>query len=393
MQTILFVTSRLPPPHCGVGDYTYRFAKSFSNYGYKSVIIAKDEKSCEQKCIYTSDDLILIKKIIQEWNFSEIKKIFREVQKSGGDIVWLQYSPYGFNRYGICFFLLPWMIILKFKTRSKLRIFVTFHETNISWGKTIRHILLSLIHRIQFFLTGLFVDELFFTNENRTKNAIRLFKWKEKQIHYLPVGTNIMPHYYQSAEAKHFKKQLGIDRVCIIFGLTPYGDNVKTLLKFFAKFKEHTQEFLKLFIIGGYGDNSCGKIEEFKRIISQFNIEKNVEWIGPKSEETISKYLSIADVFLMLRGDGPNTRSGTLAAALAHGIPVLTSKSSKIDSVFIDGVNCLLFEDQESFVRQLLRLFQEKILWETLSKNSRKIYEQILLWDKLTQFCFPILRG
>ena len=70
------------------------------------------------------------------------------------------------------------------------------------------------------------------------------------------------------------------------------------------------------------------------------NLQKSVAVTGFLSREEIFKYLQVSDLFIIFDADRPpegsgiSLKSGSVAAAFAAGIPILSNRGSLTESLF-----------------------------------------------------------
>ena len=62
---------------------------------------------------------------------------------------------------------------------------------------------------------------------------------------------------------------------------------------------------------------------------------------------------------------------GKIAEAMAHGVPVVTTTIGAEGMNLRDGVDALIAETAVSFADSVIRLHQDPLLWESLSRNGR----------------------
>lgn len=381
MVNIAFLVHKIPPQIDGIGDYTCNLANALSKYSHNINIITHydENKSKSNSCTTKYDKKIKIFEKIRKWNLINFLSVIKIIKKSKSKILWLQYNPYSFNHYGICLFLVIWIFLLRCIFRIK--IFITFHEFYTGWDS--KHKILSRIHFLQFYLLGMLAQKIFITSERRMEIARNLFFWKRNCISYLPVGSNILPIECNSNSYNTFSDK----PILTIFGLNPIAEHNKQLFYYLSQFKTHTKLDFKVWVIGGVE----GKVVDEKKlkfnILKKLSLSDNIDYYGSLDSACISDLLNKSTIFLNYSGEGPCTKSSSLAAAFAHGIPVLSLKNPKFDSYFIDGFNIVLFENLTSFIDKLQLLIKQKDLREWIKTNSKKLYDEILSWDRISLIC------
>lgn len=78
-----------------------------------------------------------------------------------------------------------------------------------------------------------------------------------------------------------------------------------------------------------------------------------------------------------------------IGEAMAAGVPVVTTSIGAEGMELVNGHNVLVADDPVEFARAVIRLYQDKLLWEKLSLNGqaiiRKLYSPDVTRLKLAQ--------
>jgi glycosyltransferase involved in cell wall biosynthesis len=77
-------------------------------------------------------------------------------------------------------------------------------------------------------------------------------------------------------------------------------------------------------------------------LIRALGLEDRVQWTGFLAPEQVSAHLLAADMAVLPYREGANLRHGSLHAALAHGLPVVTTRPPDGLSELTDGENASL---------------------------------------------------
>ena len=109
-----------------------------------------------------------------------------------------------------------------------------------------------------------------------------------------------------------------------------------------------------------------------------------------QERQDIRPYLDNANVFVVPLRIGGGTRVKILTA-MAAGVPVVSS------SIGCEGIEAthekdiLLADRPQDFAQQTLRLFDDRVLYETLWRAGRRLVESRYSWDRLD--LEPMLQG
>jgi glycosyltransferase involved in cell wall biosynthesis len=71
-------------------------------------------------------------------------------------------------------------------------------------------------------------------------------------------------------------------------------------------------------------------------------IDQHVRWMGHCGPARVSELLAASDICLLPYDDGVSLRRSTLLAAIAHHLPIVSTRSSRLSRWFRDGENVIL---------------------------------------------------
>jgi glycosyltransferase involved in cell wall biosynthesis len=145
---------------------------------------------------------------------------------------------------------------------------------------------------------------------------------------------------------------------------------------------------------------------QLRRKIEASDINQNVRWTGFAPSSEVSACLSAADICVLPFRDGASFRNGTLVAAIAHHLVLVTTaqpRNPAVESIakrsglmLQDGVNARLAPPQEPMLlaqaiselarqpeqrRQLRQGMQELsrlTTWETIATQTIRVYREVL---------------
>lgn len=356
---ILFITNNLPPLVDGVGDYTYNIAKQFMRHNHEVYIICRNNPQ-----INTNVLGITILPIINKWNCNCYKPIINVIKNNSIDVVSLQYVPHGYHPKGLPLGLIPMVRTIK-KTGVKIMIFfhevcIDYHGWNIkrtlcSWG--IKYIAKELIKNSDFVATSIehYVKRIQELHKNINVPAIRIV-------------SNIPNHTYNKEYLKHLKDKI--------------APNGEFIILFFGKRNVHYQvEAIQELISQGYKIIVLSLGNTY--FLSQ-NYKIPIYRTGLLDINELSQFFQIADCFCLPENEesGATFKSGSLAAGLQYGLPIITNSGFMTENTLMNGINILFVKanDKDSFKKELIHLMKDKLFAKNISNNARNI-GKTLTWD------------
>ena len=205
-----------------------------------------------------------------------------------------------------------------------------------------------------------------------TKKTYDLFKEKyqvDRNIHIIPTGIELERFYKENIDSEKLdklRKKLKLktkDFVGIFIGRLGQEKNVLFLIDVMKKLVFDYPD-IKLLIVGDGPD-----YDEYKKIINDYGIEKNVIMTGKVAWEEVPYYYQLSDIFLT--ASHTETQGLTVIEAMASGVvPVCIEDESFLIAV-VDGLNGRIFKDKRECKKVILELYNDRDLVNRLSKQAR----------------------
>jgi len=178
------------------------------------------------------------------------------------------------------------------------------------------------------------------TNEEVTGLIGKYMPRALRKLGEVPIGANIEPA--GGAERRNEARKAARDKVRVEEGLSPEGfilahfgfyypgKGAGQILEAAGRLKEGGRDF-RLFMIGGRRADDEGFYPRLQERAGALGLGGDVVWTGYVPDERVSEILLAADMFIAPFEGGVSSRRGSLMAAIAHGLP-LVSTPSKIET-------------------------------------------------------------
>ncbi|HFE52877.1 MAG TPA: glycosyltransferase, partial [Bacteroidetes bacterium] len=126
------------------------------------------------------------------------------------------------------------------------------------------------------------------------------------------------------------------------------------------------------------------QIEAAKEHARSLGISQNVEFRGPQSPRTISRWMREADVLLTARTSGTNTPL-KIYSYLSSGTPILATDIYSHRQVLNDDVSVLVKPEPEALADGLIRLWRDTGLRKRLSLNALAYFRENYSYERYVE--------
>ena len=238
------------------------------------------------------------------------REALRESLTRVGGAVLVQYSAYGFDRYGYPRWLIDGLI--DWKERSRGRLVLMFHEIWTFWPWWNKNFVVQVLHRRAVRRLLRIADAVFTTTESQAGYLSGLTPGIEVRV--LPVGSNILPQKLADT-----RTELG---TAINFGMQ--GTRLKALREISGDLQRlAASKILRRIICVGGGNSESGDETE-REILQSFPLSGGFAQLGSLPRSDVSELLSTAQFGIAAQDPLSYTKSGTLMAYAAHGLNILS---------------------------------------------------------------------
>lgn len=372
MSRIALITRRFPPETCGVGDYAMRLAEFLTGQG-------------EQVTVFTgrSDGarplgFRVVESPMSGWG--DLRPLLRAIEAEHPDRVQLEYSGYGWNRWGFSFWL---NVLVARLRRAGVPVTLGLHEIPI---RIRQHplqfpiIVLQWLHAV--LLLGV-ADSVALNMQERVRLLRRIIFWRRRRILYRPNSSTIPVVQIDAEHRRAVRAAHGVlpeDRVVATFGLFQRDKNYESVIETVAQVR--AERPLKLWLLGDPSGSSPEYLEWLRQRTHALGIGPHVVWSGRLDGAGVSAHLQAADFFILPQPDGHLTRSSAFMAAAAHGLPVIAVRNPANQQEFTHCRDVWLAEKSSSheFAAALDEFLRAPQVPGSLGRNLRKLYEEKFDW-------------
>ena len=394
---ILLVTGEYPVMQGGVGDYTRRLAQALGELGADAHVLTHAEAGADhlRAPVSSYEPTVYPEMGRHGWSlWRHVRQLAAELRP---DVAHIQYQSAAYGLHPAVN-LLPARLRL---LRNRPLVLVTFHDLKfpylfpkagpLRWQSVLRLARDS--------------DASVVTNPadwTRLRDA-----GLGEKLRAIPIGSNIRceapPDYDRAAQRVRWGVKPD-EWLLAYFGFLNANKGGETLVRTLAELVKR-QMPAKLLMVGGKVGSSdptnLAYLEKVERLIGELGVAERVQWTGFTSSEEVSANLMAADCALLPYREGASLRHGSLMAALAHGLPLVSTVLRDIPAdamkqfpMLEDGESALLVEPDQpiKMAEAVIRLMTGNALRSHLAARAAVLSRQFE-WETIAQGHLLAYRG
>ena len=380
---IALLYAAYPPMHDGGADFLHNLAKTLVRCGAEVSVITTTRVASEYP--NGADGDIRVYPVMDDWrlsreNYRRLKDILRHIQPEViHTIVPSSSVGSGYQSPMLIKFVAPQPLVTTLYGFS-------FRSGNLGS----RLAILTLLH---------LSDRLLSDNDFVIGVLRRYLPYLRKKIHYMPSGSNISIEPRRKYTQAYVRAQYGFEPDALYICHFGYLDQTRNIESIFqaVKLQRDRGKDVRVIMIGGDPFQTGRKrYEALSTFISQLDLNPYVTWTGFCGEEQVAQYLICADLCVLPFSRNTTGRS-SLPAALAFGLPVITTSRTKTLFSLRDHENVMLVppDDVPSLSAAIgelgddpalryrlgeaaFRLWQEEFSFEVIGKRTLSIYQEVI---------------
>lgn len=378
---VLMITATFPPDVCGVGDYTAQLERALRQCGVRVDVVTSYRPGSPADG--TGQGSIPVNRIIRQWNLRSVMTLVDQIKTGGYHCVHIQYAPNFYGPMSFAVNLVPWLL-----AGSGCRTIVTFHEIYAPRLKGFKNRLLALYDHIRDTVLLAGSSAAILTVPNRLDRLGKWFPWLRSRLRAIPVGTGVQVTPMTADKRNTERARFGLDPDDFLigsFGSMHVDRHYDTLFRVLRSMIERYSQ-LRIVLIGAYQTDHA-YYRFLKKWIADLNLEAYIIWTGYGTEEEISRWLAMLDLYVMTDVRGASGRKSSLITAIAHGLPVISTRGKDTPPEFVDNENTVLIDvdDEAALSHHIECLLHESGKRDRLREGAHRLFASCYAWDSIAQ--------
>jgi len=307
---------------------------------------------------------------VEGWQ--ELWRRRREAPFASG-IPMVQYVPQLYVRDASALWLLLWMVSARLGGRQ---VVVTVHEYAVPAARSLRRIAARLALPFAAVLAGAAASHVVATTGLTGARLQRWLFWKARRIAVVPVGSNI------PVPASPGPRPVAPGRpvICVLFG-QPAAMSLPALTAA-GRWAASRSEGVRLRWVG----RSRREILDCWTGRCALPAD-HVEVIEGRPAAEVSAALADADLFLAPLADGVSSRRTTVAAALAHALPIVGTGGASTDAWLAGSpaFSLVAADDGAGFAAEVEALSADPVRRGRMGRAARELFDSRFSWDAIAR--------
>jgi len=356
----------------GMGDYTRELARSLANFGHRVSVLTSvlGQERGESFALYPR---------VSKWGFSSWKTAITLLKEVEPQILHLQYQAAAYGMHP-AINLLPWRLRL---IRYRPFLLVTFHDLRVPYlfpkaGPVRRWAIAALAKGC---------DGVIVTNVGDEAEA----RGYGLEPYLIPIGSNITPRLPKGYDRKEWRARWGVKEETLLsyFGLLHESKGVETLFRALARLAKGGKR-VKLLMVGGKigasDPTTTDYADRMEALARDLGLGDRLLWTGYLEDEEVSANLLASDICVLPYKDGVSLRRGSLMAALAHGLPIISTRPAIQVKELIEEENIVLVlpDDVEALATRIQELAASPGLRRRLEQGAKRLSEAFS-WERIAK--------
>ena len=395
---VCLLSAEYSPARGGVGDYTRLLAGELVQLGVK-VSVLTTQRPGEP---VDHPQAVALNAPVKRWGYESWAQVAAALRSLRPDVLHIQYQTAAYGMHP-AINLLPWRLRLG---GFGGRIVTTFHDLRPPYlfpkAGALRH-LPALT------LAGTSDAIVVVAREHWQCTPLAWLRRLRRELgettHIIPIGSNIPARPPEGYDRLAWRRSLGFqpeEAVIVFFGYLNASKGIDDLLQALRMLRDRGRA-ARVLMVGGGGQSNAAD-EEWRRgcdeMVAELGLRESITWTGFALPEVVSGHLRSGDLCVLPFRDGATFQRGTLLAALAHGLAIVSTRPPGVfsrgearlpwgwssDAALVHGENIWLVAPghPDELALAVARLMDDQGLRMRLGEGAASLAE-LLTWSAIAK--------
>lgn len=358
----------------GVGDYTAMLGQHLAKRGIAITVVTTKSPA-------TANSVLSVDRCIPAWDWRAWWALDRRCGEA--DVVHIQYQTAAYGLHP-AINLWPWWLR---RRRRRPKVVTTFHDLRVPY-------LFPKAGPVRWWVTLALArgsDAVTVTNA-ADENRLRAAGLGATRLRRIPLGNNIPVSPPPGYDRTAWRARLGVEEaggLLVHFGFLNSSKGCETLVEALERLRRAGTPVRLLMVGGRTGDadpTNAAYAAHIEELVARHGVEEDIIWTDFVSPADVSAHLLAGDAAVLPYRDGASLRRTTLITALAHGLPVITTRPDHPVAELRDGNNIVLVppDDPAALARAAVRVLSRDDTRRRLGRGAQ-ILAAAFDWDEIAR--------
>jgi glycosyltransferase involved in cell wall biosynthesis len=363
----LLVSGEYPPMEGGVADFTHILGGMLAEKGVTVHVLTSQKAQSETHL----SGKVHCHPVLSSWKWGALYGALRRLRREiNPDVLNIQYQTAAYGMHPAINFL-P----LVFRDVPCI---TTFHDLLVPY-------LFPKAGRLrwQANLVLARASRAVIVTNAQDRARLSAYPWLQR-LDTIPIGSNIACQLPAAYDRENWRKHLGIPAASFLlcyFGFLNASKGGEELITAMDMLRSSGYNVALLMIGGALGASdptNHAYLQAVQHAIGTRGLAERIVWTGYLPPEEVSASMCCADLCVLPYRDGVSFRRGSFMAALAHGLPILSTQPEVALPELVDGSNIMLVppRDPSALAAAIVRLAQDPTLRQSLGAGARELAQE-----------------
>lgn len=397
---ICLLSGEFPPMRGGVGDFTRELGLALNRLRASVSVISSTRAGQTSEMVPSSDEGATVERdglrltlfpVVELWGLSAWSRIIELLKRMKPQILNVQYQTAAYQMRPAVNFL-PWRLRW---LDERPGVVTTFHDLKLPY-------LFPKAGPVRRWVTKALISGSDATIVTNVEDRLQAQTYGPRNLSLIPIGSNIEAQAPPGYDREKWRQRWGIgsdETLLSYFGFLNESKGGETLLRALAQLV-HCGKKVKLLMIGGRVGSSdptnVTYLQRMEALIEQSGLTGYVFWTDYVDGPEVSANFWASDICVLPYRDGVSFRRGTLMAALAHEMPIVSTYPQVEVAEIMEDRNMALVppDDVEALAGKIAWLaaspsvrgrlgrgaaeLSELFSWETIAERTMRVYQEVV---------------